>query len=126
MKQPFKIRPTHIPSPASHEISVTFEVPQDLFFEVVSHANIGHWCDLNKTERKADVFFIHEGDEDVVHELDYFGFVRGIARIFQDECAGKYNNKWHNTVKLLSEREYDAGYADDILQYALFGKLVYC
>ena len=110
------------------KLQISLPIPYTLFKELCSHASIRFWADVDKTEWKTDVLYIKEFDEEKPHRLDYKAFCRGIAKILEAECIGRYDHRFYSVMKLLSEKNpisYDAEFADDIVQFCVFGRKIY-
>ena len=111
------------------KLSLELSIPFSLFKEVCSHASIRYWADFDKTDWKMDVLHIQEYDETTIYQLDYKTFCKGIAEMFKAEFEGRYRSRYYSIIKLLTAHDgdnYDACFADDLVQFCIFGKIVYC
>jgi len=65
-------------------------------------------------------------DTGAVHELTYAKMLFGMQKMAQDTLLGKYRNPYTNIIKVIQGKDYgDASFADDVIQYALFGKIIF-
>jgi len=110
-------------------LKINIDIPIELYIDIVLSAQIGYWADFksNKTywsdEKK--LLYVQEFDDNKIHILDYNKFCKGLQKLFRAECSGSYKNRYHNVVSLLTNEDYDASYADDIIQFSLFGEIIY-
>lgn len=108
-------------------LQVQLNISHQLFKNVCGCAHISYWANLNKSHWSDDILYLYDwDDQDTKLKLDYDTFCKGITKIFKAECDGTYKHRYHNVVDMLTQNDYDACYADDVVQFCLFGKIVYC
>ena len=58
--------------------------------------------------------------------ITYRKVVLGLQKMVEDKAKGKYFNKYHDPIQVIVGNDFgDAIFCSEVLQYAMFGKLIY-
>jgi hypothetical protein len=112
---------------AINKFQITVKVTDRLLNEIFENSRIEYWGEVQKIETDDGVFLCWDILDKI--EEESFGFnrasvVTGLRKLVRDYINGTYVE--YNPFPILNDiANYESGFGDHVLQYTLFGELVY-
>lgn len=59
-------------------------------------------------------------------QITYSRIVKGLQKMLNDELAGKYKNPWTRVTDVITGQNFcSSNFAQEVIQYAIFGKVIF-
>ena len=62
------------------------------------------------------------GEEQVI---TYTRMSDGLKKMLEDEINGRYKHRWYRVADVISSGDCDSHFAQEVIQYAIFGKIIF-
>jgi hypothetical protein len=112
---------------AINKFQITVKVTDTLIQEIFENSNIDYWGEFengyrdNKDTLGWSIFDHVEGEYNHFHDANV---VKGLRKLVRDYINGTYVE--YNPFPILNDiSNYESGFGDHVLQYTIFGELVY-